>query len=197
MFKKIMLIILSVILLFSLGVGSYFVINDLVGYANSSPNHSMTEEPEQPIEPEEPEDPVEEPDEPTDPEEPDEPTEPAVAWSEMIGAVVDGYSADLEPEVYGSFQSNSMSYVILQDKVLVTPSYYDESSDLLIYYATVNNEFCLELQILSYEDGVLMVDSAAILGDNLTFALDESGQMLMLGEPASLFCSNLEPFVEA
>lgn len=122
---------------------------------------------------------------------------PEVAWSEMIGAVVDGYVADSEPEVYGSFQSNSMSYVILKDKVLCTPSYYDESSELLIYYATVNNEFCLELLILSYEDGVLTVDSAAILGDNLTFALDESGHMLMLGEPVPLFCSHLEPFVEA
>lgn len=190
--KKIGAIILIILMLAGLGTAGYFIGRDMLASSTAIEQpvpDEPGEEPEQPTEPEDPEDPIEEPDEPVE--------TPEVAWSEMIGAVVDGYSADYEPEVYGSFQANSMSYVILKDKVLLTPSYYDESSDLLIYYATVNNDFCIELQNLSYEDGVLTVDSAAILGDNLTFALDETGQMLMLGEPAPLFCSHLEPFVEA
>ena len=179
--KKFLIWLLIIVLTCGIGAAVFFVARDVI-----SPQTDASIE--TPVEPG-----GEEPDEPGE----DEPDEPVVAWGELLGAVVDGYSPDLELENYDGFLSNSMSFVILPDQVLLTPSFYDESEDKLVYYALPNNEFCISLQILSFENGVLTADAVAVLGDNITFSLNEDGKMLVFGEEVPLFCSNIEAYQPA
>lgn len=182
--KKIFLIFLTILMLGGFLTGAHFIASDVYNAVSiEQPGDVSNEEDKAP----------ETPDEPVD----EDQETPDVAWADLLGAVVDGYSPDLKPENYDGFMSNSMSFVILPDQVLLTPSFYDESEDKLVYYALPNNEFCISLQILTFEDGVLTADAVAVFGYNITFSLNEDGKMLVFGEEVPLFCSNIEAYQPA